>query len=382
MERILVIDDDASMCKTLAIGLSSDHCRVDTAGTGAEGLQAARRIDYDVTLVGLGLPDMNGVDVIRALRAFRPQAAVMIISARFTKESALDAIRLGACAYLEKPLEVERTRTRIQEALTRHRPAADRCAAEKNPGHTLATIVSELGHQLGNHLVAARGSAELAVLELSARGYDKVREHLNRILGACDKIDAIKKQILATGRLPVVRCEPVELTQLLAHCVDGFQGAVGLRSVSIRRDFPDAEVWIHGDRFSLEQAFNNLLHNALDAMTDRPERNLHIALSRHLSGAVVAIEDTGCGISASLIKKVFSRYMTTKPQGIGLGLHIVKRIITAHGGTIGIDSQPGQGTRFTIVLPTIAAPVPAAPHWQPRGRRCDPKEMATPGFSQ
>ena len=105
---------------------------------------------------------------------------------------------------------------------------------------------------------------------------------------------------------------------------------------------------IHADPEQLEQAILNLLGNAVEAT----EAGLISMTAHEVNGDVeVVIEDTGTGISGSDMERIFDLYFTTKQDGTGLGLSLVHRIITEHGGCIDVDSQEGQGARFTIRLP-------------------------------
>ncbi|MEJ6001441.1 CHASE domain-containing protein [Paucibacter soli] len=105
----------------------------------------------------------------------------------------------------------------------------------------------------------------------------------------------------------------------------------------------------------LHQVWTNLIHNALQAMNYRGV--LHIGLRRRGDAALVTVADTGCGIPAALRAQIFEPFFTTKPagEGSGLGLDIVKRIVTRHGGRIDVYSEPGQGARFEVLLPYAGA---------------------------
>jgi signal transduction histidine kinase len=99
----------------------------------------------------------------------------------------------------------------------------------------------------------------------------------------------------------------------------------------------------------LHRAFSNLALNALDAMP----RGGTLTLRTRQQGnrAVVEIADTGTGLTAEECKRLFTPYYTSKAHGTGLGLAIVQSVISDHGGTIGVRSEPGHGTTFTIELP-------------------------------
>jgi signal transduction histidine kinase len=111
----------------------------------------------------------------------------------------------------------------------------------------------------------------------------------------------------------------------------------------------DGDVALTADRAQLRQALINLVKNGLEATADGGRVQVEF---KTVPGAVViAVADTGPGIDPTRRERLFVPDHTTKPHGSGLGLTIVERIVTAHGGTIAVASEPGHGTRFEIHLP-------------------------------
>jgi len=104
------------------------------------------------------------------------------------------------------------------------------------------------------------------------------------------------------------------------------------------------------DADRLTQSLLNLFLNALQSMQGKGGR-LAVTLEQPPGMICLSVTDTGCGMDAATLSSIFDPYFTTKADGTGLGLAIVHNIIEAHGGTIEVNSRPGQGTRFDIVLP-------------------------------
>jgi PAS domain S-box-containing protein len=119
-----------------------------------------------------------------------------------------------------------------------------------------------------------------------------------------------------------------------------------------RNDAPKTpSVWMNSNR--MQQVFLNLAVNALDALEESQKKELTIEVGPHEKGVRVTVADTGCGISPKQIRHIFDPFFTTKApgKGTGLGLSISQGIIQEHGGVFSCDSRPGEGTRFTILLP-------------------------------
>jgi len=142
--------------------------------------------------------------------------------------------------------------------------------------------------------------------------------------------------------------------------------------VAVEMDAPDQPFFISGDDQQLHQVFLNLFLNAIDAMKQRGEGTLRIKLRmgyffkrrKNASSLVerkcvrISVTDTGHGIPADRLPEIFTPFFTTKPEGCGLGLAVVHSIIEEHGGEIDVSSVAGEGTTFTVSLPSTAAMEP------------------------
>ena len=113
------------------------------------------------------------------------------------------------------------------------------------------------------------------------------------------------------------------------------------------------ELRVKGDPIQLQQVILNLIINAMDAISeaDAQAREVSVSTARSSAHAEIRIGDTGPGIAAGDLKNVFDPFFTTKPQGMGMGLAIVRTIIEAHRGTISAENRPSGGALFTIQLP-------------------------------
>jgi two-component system, LuxR family, sensor kinase FixL len=126
-------------------------------------------------------------------------------------------------------------------------------------------------------------------------------------------------------------------------------GAAGVRMLlQLSPNLPLVEV----DRVQIQQVLVNLFRNAIDAMTQSPRRELKIEASADSNSVTVAVSDTGSGISPEVADRLFAAFVTTKPDGMGVGLSICRAIIESHGGRISHDSSPGGGTKFMFTIPT------------------------------
>jgi len=132
------------------------------------------------------------------------------------------------------------------------------------------------------------------------------------------------------------------------------------RQVEATLDLSSTPCVIDGDHVLLVQVLVNLLRNSLDALAETPAQRRRITIRSALTAADVAISisDTGAGLPAEIMARLFTPFATTKPHGLGVGLAIAQRIVDAHGGAIGAQENPGGGATFTVTLPRSARRAP------------------------
>jgi two-component system, NtrC family, sensor kinase len=217
---------------------------------------------------------------------------------------------------------------------------------------TIGTLSASMAHEIKNALVAGKTFIDL-LLEKNpdAELAGIVRREMARI-------ESIVNQMLKFAGPERPAFVLVRLHEVIEHSLRLVQSQLEDKSIATTRAFQAASDAVSGDDFQLQQTFVNLLLNALDAMS--PNGGLTVETRTMASGAglpqiLVAIKDTGAGIAPEHLGKVFEPFFTTKPEGTGLGLAISRHIIQEHGGAIEAESQPGRGTVFRIVLPTLAS---------------------------
>jgi two-component system, sporulation sensor kinase E len=163
------------------------------------------------------------------------------------------------------------------------------------------------------------------------------------------RLDMIIAQFLRAVRPAKPNFEPAKIDGLLEETLALLKQEVQNRRIEIEIDCQSPVPKLPIDRSQMKQAFFNLIRNAFQAMPDGG--SLKISVTCNDSHMLIAFRDTGVGIKPEDFGRIFEPYHTTKPEGSGLGLMIVQRIVQDHGGQIEVVSKPGQGTVFTILLP-------------------------------
>ncbi|MFO1487409.1 MAG: ATP-binding protein [Verrucomicrobiota bacterium] len=211
----------------------------------------------------------------------------------------------------------------------------------------IGTLSAGLAHEIKNALVSVKTFVDL-LLEKNqdAELAETVRHEITRM-------DGLVTHMLRFAAPPHAVVGRVHLHTVLERSLQMAQTRAGSKTISIQRHFTGSEISVPGDEPQLEQAFINLLFNAVDALGENGTLEVHSALAEAPGGShvVVRIADTGEGIAADNLAQIFQPFFTTKPRGTGLGLAITRGIIEEHKGEIRVESQVGKGTCFTISLP-------------------------------
>jgi two-component system, NtrC family, sensor kinase len=211
-------------------------------------------------------------------------------------------------------------------------------------------VAAQVAHEVRNPLSAISLNAEMLQDELPAEAAE-ARRLVGGIRGEVERLEAITEEYLQFARLPAARPEREDLGALLSSLLDFMGEELGAASIDVRREIQVVPP-VSGDDGQLRQAFLNLLRNAREAMPGGGRLTVRAAAR---DGRVqVAIEDTGSGIAAEDLPRIFDPFFSTKAGGTGLGLPITHRIVTEHHGRIDVEGGPGGGTRFVVTLPAIA----------------------------
>lgn len=227
-------------------------------------------------------------------------------------------------------LEIETERLRMR----------DRMAA-------VGEMAARMAHEIKNPLASISGSAQMLS---SLGGVDDTGSRLlNILVDESRRLSGILDEFLDYARPHQATHKPCNISQMLRDCTDLLRRSAELTDRHQLSFDTHEDLVVHGEEHLLRQLFWNLSRNALQAMPDGGE--LRITAVRRKGSAILVWQDTGVGMSEDVRRQAFEPFMTTNPQGTGLGLAVVYTAIEDHGGSIDIESAPGEGTTVTVELP-------------------------------
>ncbi|MGZ8782443.1 MAG: PAS domain S-box protein, partial [Gaiellaceae bacterium] len=231
---------------------------------------------------------------------------------------------------------------------------------------SIGRLAGGIAHDFNNLLTGITGYASL-LLERT-NGDSELRRDLTEIVRAAERAAELTKQLLAFGRRQMLKPRPVDLNTVTAEIGSLLQRLLG-ENIDLEVSAAADLGIVRADPGQIEQVIVNLAVNAKDAM---PAGGRLTIATRNGNGTVeLVVTDTGSGMDETTAAQIFEPFFTTREEGVGLGLASVYGIVHQSGGTVSVESAPGQGSVFTVSLPRVdEAPGPAAPA---------PKPAALPG---
>lgn len=219
---------------------------------------------------------------------------------------------------------------------------------------SLGRLVAGVAHEVRNPLATIR----LRVQMCSREAADiKVKESCFIALEEIGRLNGIVNRLLNFARPIQLELEPIDLRALVRERVRSFEDFAQSHRVQLMTNLPSRNFLTLVDKDRMAQVFDNIIQNALEAMSERGG-TLSVTLVSHDTkneepcGVYVEFQDTGRGMPSTVVGHVFDPFFTTKPSGTGLGLSISHELVRAHGGDIMIESVEGRGTNVRVTIPT------------------------------
>ena len=359
--RLLCVDDEPHVVEALALQLRKRFLVSTSTSPRAviEKIKAGE--SWDAIVSDLRMPDVSGVDLLREVRQLAPSTARILLTGYGDFSSAVAAVNEAAVhRFLTKPCKPDQLTTAIDEALTAVAEATHKeIDAKVGKLATLGTMAGSIGHEVGNLVNALNGSIALVRANVE-RGTLPSAEEMVVLETVKQRIGEHASHLKNLAKPKPMKLERLDLDELARTAVRLLEVAGILRGLEVRYVPPLAPVHAVVDHSSLEGVVVNLLKNASEAVHERAEKEddfdwsgrLTVSVTVDGPNATIAVEDNGCGMAPEIRKRVFESFFTTKApgKGTGLGLSIASQTMKSLGGTIGVESEPNEFTRFTLTM--------------------------------
>ncbi|TAF10179.1 MAG: hybrid sensor histidine kinase/response regulator [Nostocales cyanobacterium] len=355
--KILVVDDSPDNIFLVKTILEAEGYTISSAKNGASALSKLEASPYDLVLLDLMMPKMDGYEVTRRIRQemkLQQYIPILLITAYDTANLA-HGLDLGADDFIRKPVSVDELLARVRSLIRlKHSiDERDEIALQRQD------FVSRLTHDLRTPLVAADRMLMLLLQGALGNLSPQMQEVITVMARSNTNLLSLVNTLLEVYRFEAGRktlvFQPVNLSQLLTEISGELTLLAQEKSLAINCDFSDDlnTKTLRGDRLELHRLFTNLIGNAIK-FTNSGSVTLRLYFQPNINNIItIEVADTGVGIPPQEISTLFERFHSGnhKLSGSGLGLYLARRIVTAHQGTISVNSELGKGSIFTIYLP-------------------------------
>lgn len=355
--KILIIDDEESICDSCSAVYIKDGYQVDIARDGETGLEKIREFNPDLVLVDLKMPGISGMEVLEEIKKFDMDIVSIVITGYATIDSAVESMKKGAYDFLPKPFTPDELRVISKRAIEKRESIKELNRLQK----MREGFISMVSHQLKTPLVAVTQYFEVLLGGMAGEITDEQRKILVRSKIRIDGLLKLIKDWLDLSRMEETKIackfEPLNLTKILSKTQELIKTFAEQKNITLKINIPDNLPKICGDEETLIQAFLNILDNSIRYNKDGGIVSININLDNE--NVIVEISDTGIGIPKEELPFIFEQFYQIKGKdrketnGTGLGLSIVKKIIEAHSGNIRVKSKVGVGSTFSIFLPQV-----------------------------
>jgi signal transduction histidine kinase len=372
-KRVLLVDDEPGILKVLGISLADRGYRVMTAESGEEAFRVFYEARPEVILTDIKMPGMDGIELLKRIKAESPNTEVIMITGHGEMELAIQSLKYDASDFITKPINDETLDIALRRAMERlsykkklkeYTEDLEKLVEEKSrklvEAERLAAVgqtVAGLAHAIKNITAGLTGGMYVLEKGIDLENRSYLSQGWQMIKGNVQKIKGMAVDLLnyAKEREPEVQlCDPNGPAREVYDLMLSRAAEMGVAlKIAPAQSLPDA--WF--DREGIHRVLLNLVSNAIDACTDIScaSKTCEVFL-RTLKPQGWAVEyqvtDNGCGMDEETRKKIFQIFFSTKgSRGTGLGLMIAKKIVDEHGGVIDLSSEQGSGTVFRVRLP-------------------------------
>ncbi len=367
--RLLVVDDDEANRDILSRTLSRQGYDVETAESGPDALRCMRRTSYDLVLLDVQMPGMDGMAVLAQMQADERlhEVPVVMISAFDEMANVVSCIQAGAIDYLFKPFNPVLMRARLAATLERKRLLDDERARTREMERVsndlrrsnadLERFAWAVSHDLQSPLRTMVSFMQL----VQRRAKDTLDPETNRLINdavsAGKRMSELIKDLLDYSQLSTrkLRSEELSLADIAREVLADLSPQIEEAGAEVRLgDLPP----VVADRVQVRQLLQNLISNAVKYRSPQRASVVSVTGQRLDSRWEIAVSDNGIGIRAEDIPNIFEMFRRLHGPdlpGSGIGLATCHRIVERLGGSIRVESLEGEGTTFRVDIPAVSA---------------------------
>jgi signal transduction histidine kinase len=384
---VLIVDDDTALLEALpqALSLRMSAIQVDTSDSALDALKQAQENDYDAIVSDIKMPGMDGLALLAKIQELRPETPTLLITGHGEHDLAVQALRGGAYDFIQKPIDrdymvaalsraihthrLSRRLAEHQRALELHALSLERIVENRTRELVEANaskdrFLSMVAHELKTPLTTLKGRTQLlqrrvqreAMDDVVSLGLKDIERSINRLHALVN--DLLDASLVQTNMF-VIHRRRCDLVELCRHMLDEYTAGSG---PALRFEAPGEPIEAEVDADRIAQVLLNLLSNAHKFSPQRYP--ITVTLQKVGFEAIISVRDMGVGIAPQELEHIFDRYyrvpdldaQSGSQNGLGLGLYVARKLVERHAGRIDVQSVPGEGSVFSVVLPLFVDP--------------------------
>ena len=377
MPNVLLVDDEASLRLTMGEFLKRAGYSVFTAAD-YDSAAVYKAEDLDVAVIDINLPGKSGIQLLQQLCSADVYLPIIMITGEPNLSVMPDIVRAGAYDFIAKPIvkdvllkavarAAEKKRLTDEKRRLEHEIKLYAEELEKRVAERTAELVETHNRLVTQERIAALGRAAAQVahevknplaglllyslhLKSKSDNFSESQTYLvDKIVETINHLNSRVEQILGFAGPVNLDLQAGNLNEIVNDILELLRPQLTAKKIEVRLSPANPAAYAIVDESSIRGALMNLILNAIEAS---PERGvLSISSERIDQSLRLLITDAGPGIDEEKATKIFEPFYTTKAGGLGLGMPYARKIIEQHGGTISLNSRPGEGTTISVVLP-------------------------------
>lgn len=387
MSQILLVDDDAALLQALpqALSLRVNNLQVDTCDSAFEALEQIQDHDYDAIVSDIKMPGMDGLALLEKIQELCPETPTLLITGHGEHTLAVQALRGGAYDFIQKPIDREYVVAALQRAIQTHqlrRQVKEHERALELHARSLERVVqnrtqelmqanaakdkflSMVSHELKTPLTSLKTRTQLLRRKHAGVDADDVVSlglaDMERSICRLEVLinDLLDASLIETNMF-VLQRKRCDLVEICRHIIEEYTTG---KVPSLKFVAPGKPIEAEVDPDRIGQVILNLLTNA----HKHSPKGYPITVTLQQVGfeAIISVRDMGDGIPPESLPYIFDQYYRVPDadesmaslNGLGLGLYISRKLVERHAGHIDVESAPGEGSVFSVVLPLFIEP--------------------------
>jgi signal transduction histidine kinase len=344
----LVVEDNPEL-RVFIANVLAERYRVRATNDGKKGVALALEARPDVVVSDVAMPEMDGIELCRQLRA-RPETRatpILLVTARTEVSSVLKGFEAGASDYIHKPFHGHELLARVDVHVRLRRMMQEFAVRERHAA--LGVLAASVAHQVRNPLTSLVSGLPAMRKRLGSSVGESTQELMDVMIDCAERIDRLIGDLMDLSRVDRELSGPYRPSDGLRAAIRLVQARLA-SDVRVEEEISDAPI-IEGRAGDMNHVFLNLLDNAAKAAGDTGR--IHIEAATQDDAYVVCVGDSGRGVDDSIAPHVFEPFFTTRVagEGTGLGLAVAQQVVLQCGGTIKVGRSKLGGALFTVRIP-------------------------------